>query len=114
MSDPQDTHTSVLNEKLIYESPGGDSWYLCENPATNLPSVKHIANAASGGDVSYLEVRSFLATGRGPEHEALRHLIRHDHFATILIAYDTHTRREAAYHDLEETIQSLEIGRAHV
>ena len=38
MSNPQDTHASVPEELLVYESGNGDSWYLCEDPAVCLPS----------------------------------------------------------------------------
>jgi hypothetical protein len=107
LASSQDTHTSVPEEIQIYKSSNGDTWYLCENPATSLPTVKHVANPQSGGHIAYLEVESFLSTGRGPEHEALRELIKRDHFATVLIAYDIHSRQDDGYAALVETIQSL-------
>jgi hypothetical protein len=106
MSNPQDTHASVPEELLVYESGNGDSWYLCEDPA-GLPTVKHIANLQSGGHVSYSEIESFLLTGNGPEHQALRDLLKQDHRSTVLIAYDIHPGQRSEYHDLAEAIQSL-------
>ena len=106
MSSPQDTHASVPEELLIYESDNGDSWYLCE-AASGLPTVRHIANLQSGGHVSYSEIESFLSNGNGPEHQALRHLLKQDHLSTVLIAYDIHPGQRQDYHDLIEAIQSL-------
>jgi hypothetical protein len=106
MSNPQDTHASVPEELLVYESGNGDSWYLCEDP-TGLPAVKHIANLQSGGHVSYSEIESFLLSGNGPEHQALRRLLKQDHLSTVLIAYDIHPEQRSEYHDLAEAIQSL-------
>jgi hypothetical protein len=93
-------------EILIHESSNGDLWYLGQDPSTGLRAVKHIANAQSGGHVSYLEIRSFLS-GAGPEHQALRRLIETKREATILIAYDIHPPSGRAYDDLVEAIQSL-------
>lgn len=103
----QDPHSPVPNEKLIYESSNGDVWYLCENPVTTLPAVKHVANPQAGGHIDYLEVENFLSIGRGPEHQALRDLIERDQMATILIAYDIHSRQESGYDELVEAIRSL-------
>jgi len=104
MSSQQDD--APAREILIHESDNGDLWYLGEDPATGLRAVKHIANAQSGGHVSYLEIGRFLS-GSGPEHQALRHLIETKREATILIAYDIHPPSGAAYDDLVEAIQSL-------
>jgi hypothetical protein len=107
LSNPQDTHASVPKELLVYESSNGDTWYLCENPPTGLPAVKHTASLQSGGHVSYLEVESFLSNGNGPEHQALRQLLKQDHLSTILIACDIHSKQPSGYDDLSEAIQSL-------
>lgn len=107
LSAKQDTHTSAPNEKFVYQSSNGDTWYLCESPTTQSPAVKHVANPQSGGHISYLDVESFLSGGNGPEHAALRNLIKQDRFATFLIAYDIHPREDTAYLALVEAIQSL-------
>jgi hypothetical protein len=101
----QDTHTSVPQEMLVYESMDSQKWFLCENPATGLTAVKSMANPQCGGLVSYFEVESFLAGGDGPEREAFRKLLRQDHLATILVACDIHTQH--GRDDLAEVIQSL-------
>ena len=106
MSNPE-THASVPEELLVHESTNGDIWYLCENPSTGLPAVKHAANLQSGGNVSYSDVESFLSSGNGPEHQALRQLLKQDHLFTILIAYDVHSQQTSGYSDLAEAIQSL-------
>jgi hypothetical protein len=107
LAESQNTHTSVPEEFLIYESSNGDRWHLCENPTNGLPAVKHAANVQSGGNVSYLEVDSFLAGGNGPEHKALRQLLKQDHLATILIACDIHSKQESIYDELAEAVQLL-------
>jgi hypothetical protein len=107
MSNPQDTHISIPDAKLIYESNNGDTWYLVEDQATGLPVVKHIASPQAGGHISQLGVESFLLSGDGPVHLALRHLLNQDHLSTILIAYDIHPKQTSAYNDLAEAIRSL-------
>lgn len=107
LSNPQDAHTSFPDELLVYESSNGDTWFLCEDPATGLPAVKHVANPQSGGRVCLYEVESFLSGQDGPEHQALRHLLQQNHLSTILIAFDIHHGQDSAYRDLAEVIQSL-------
>jgi hypothetical protein len=107
MSNQQDKNLSDADEKLFFESTNGDSWYLGRDPETGLCSVKHVANPESGGHVSYLEIESFLSGGAAPEHQAFRRLMEDERAATILIAYDIHPTRGAAYDDLVEAIQSL-------
>src|ERR1700733_397781 len=107
LSNAQDTHASVPEELLVYESSNGDTWSLCENPSTGLPAVKHVASLQSGGHVSYLEVESFLSGENGPEHQALRQLLKQDDLSTILIACDIHSKQPSEYNDLAEAIQSL-------
>jgi hypothetical protein len=36
----------------LYRSPNGDTWFLARDPATGLGSVRHQANASSGGQVT--------------------------------------------------------------
>jgi hypothetical protein len=106
MSNKEDTHVSVPEELLVYVSANGDTWYLCEDPS-GLPAVKHVANLRSGGHVTCSEIESFLLGGNGPEHQALRQLLKQDHLLTILIACDIHSKPTSGYDDLAEAIQSL-------
>jgi hypothetical protein len=63
---------------LIYQSSNGDSWSLTRDPATGAAAVMHRPNLQSGGQISYIEIEKFLSEGaNGPEHQALRHLIRY-------------------------------------
>lgn len=71
---------------------------------TGLPAVKHTANVQSGGHVTFFDVESFLSGGSGPEHQALRQLLKQDHLFTILIAYDVHSKQTSGYSDLAEAI----------
>ena len=107
MSNSQETHTSVPKEIRVYESDNGDTWCLCENPATGLPAIKHVGNLQSGAHVSYQEVEAFLSAGAGPEHQALRDVLKQEHVATILIACDVHQTQSSSYDDLVEAIQAL-------
>ena len=60
----------------LYASPNGDRWFLARDPATGRVLVRHVANAASGGQVSDIEIGDFLARGmHNPEHQALLRLI---------------------------------------
>jgi hypothetical protein len=59
--------------ELIYESSNGDSWCLTRDPVTGAQAVMHRPNPQSGGQVSYIEIETFLSEGaNGPEHQALR------------------------------------------
>lgn len=60
----------------VYRSGNGDVWQLVRASPAGPASVRHTANAASGGAVSELSVEEFLAiNGSGPEHGALRILL---------------------------------------
>jgi hypothetical protein len=62
-------------QRELYSSSNGDSWYLCREPSGRI-MVSHEPNVSSGGKSSLIEVGTFLAKGNnGPEHEALRQLI---------------------------------------
>jgi hypothetical protein len=63
------THTREL-----YSSPNGDRWYLCKD-ASDRVFVLHQANVPSGGQISEIELRDFLARGYGPEQQALLQII---------------------------------------
>jgi hypothetical protein len=59
----------------LYRSPNGDTWFLVRDPATGLGTVRHQANASSGGQVTDLEIGAFLNGPPHPEQEALLRLI---------------------------------------
>jgi hypothetical protein len=59
----------------LYRSPNGDTWFLARNPTTGLGSVRHQANASSGGRVSDVEIADFLGGPQSPERDALLRLI---------------------------------------
>ena len=96
------------SEKVIYESSNGDRWSLVRDPATGSLVVIHTPNASSGGNVSTIDIETFLSSDAlGPEHQALRHLLEKTSNATILIAYDLHSANDEAYNDLVAAIHSL-------
>ncbi|HEX3412385.1 MAG TPA: hypothetical protein VHT00_11745 [Stellaceae bacterium] len=49
----------------LYRSPKGDSWFHACDPAGGLGTVRHQANASSGGQVTDVEIATFLS---GPLH----------------------------------------------
>jgi hypothetical protein len=59
----------------LYRSPNGDTWFLARDPATGLGTVRHQANASSGGQVTDLEIGAFLKGPPHPEQEALLRFI---------------------------------------
>jgi hypothetical protein len=59
----------------LYRSPNGDTWFLARNPTTGLGTVRHQANASSGGQVTDLEIGTFLNGPPHPEQKALLHVI---------------------------------------
>jgi hypothetical protein len=59
----------------LYCSPNGDTWFLARDPATGLGTVRHQANASSGGQVTDLEIGAFLSGPPHPEQEALLRVI---------------------------------------
>jgi hypothetical protein len=62
---------------LIYRSQNGDAWHLLRDAPSARILVRHTANSASGGQVTDLTVEEFLSiNGAGPEHQALRSLLR--------------------------------------
>ena len=44
----------------LYRSPNGDTWFLARDPATGLGTVRHQANASSGGQVTDIEIHRIL------------------------------------------------------
>src|SRR5277367_1116709 len=75
----KDTALSSQPEKYgmeqLYRSPNGDTWFLACNPTTGLCSVRHQANASSGGQVTDVEIGDFLSGPPHPEQEALLRVI---------------------------------------
>ena len=60
----------------IYCSANGDRWLLARDPDTGRVFVRHEANVPSGGQVSDLDIGTFLMRGPlNPEHQALLRLI---------------------------------------
>jgi hypothetical protein len=57
----------------LYRSPNGDTWFLARDPTTGSGSIKHHANAWSGGQVTDLEIGDFLS---GPPHREQEALLR--------------------------------------
>ena len=65
-----------MTERVLYQSSNGDAWLLTRNPMSKLPTVKHVPNASSGGQISYSDIGTFLRDGaNGPEHQVLLKLI---------------------------------------
>jgi hypothetical protein len=60
----------------LYGSPNGDRWHLARDPATERVFVRHEANAPSGGQVTDIDIGTFVSRGpHNPEHRALLRLI---------------------------------------
>lgn len=60
----------------LYASSNGDRWYLAHQVGSQQIYVQHVANAASGAQVSRIELRTFLKLdGNPPELQALLRLI---------------------------------------
>jgi hypothetical protein len=67
----------ILSAIPIYTSSNGDTWRLLRDANTAGYTVRHDANEASGGKVTYEDVKDFLAhAGSGPEYSALRELLK--------------------------------------
>ena len=65
-----------MTERVLYQSSNDDAWLLTRDPTSKLPTVKHVPNASSGGQISYTDIGTFLRDGaNGPEHQALLKLI---------------------------------------
>jgi hypothetical protein len=65
-----------IQTRNLYSSPNGDRWLLCRDTDTDRVFVRHEPNAPSGGQVSYLDIGTFLSHGpHNPEHQALLRLI---------------------------------------
>lgn len=58
----------------LYSSSNGDRWHLGKDESGRV-FVLHQANIPSGGQISQIELRDFLARGYGPEQQALLQMI---------------------------------------
>jgi hypothetical protein len=68
------TVTAVAKE--IYSSSNGDRWFLDHDADSGRVYIRHVANAASGGHKTIIEIDAFLSGQRGsPECQALIRLI---------------------------------------
>jgi hypothetical protein len=59
----------------LYHSPNGDTWFLAHHPTTGLAFVRHQGNASSSGQVTDIEIATFLSGPPHPEQEALLRFI---------------------------------------
>jgi hypothetical protein len=65
----------ALETRELYRSSSGDRWCLARDPDSGRVFILHEPNLASGGRTSQIDIATFLATGHGPEHQELLHLI---------------------------------------
>jgi hypothetical protein len=57
---------------LIYSSPNGGAWFLCQEHMSGRAFIKHRADTSSGGHETDIGIAEFLSNGPcNPEHEAL-------------------------------------------
>lgn len=61
--------------RALYSSPNGDRWLLSRETDTGRVFIRHEANLASGGQVSDIEIGTFLSGPLNPEHQTLLRLI---------------------------------------
>jgi hypothetical protein len=65
-----------VKTRELYSSPNGDRWLLSHDSDTERVFIRHEANRPSGGQVSELDIGTFLSRGPlNPEHQALLRLI---------------------------------------
>jgi hypothetical protein len=60
---------SLTQQRKIYQSENGDSWWLCRSEDGVF--VSHHANPASGGTVTKIDLAQFLMGRNAPEKQAL-------------------------------------------
>ncbi|UEM07696.1 hypothetical protein JL101_034520 (plasmid) [Skermanella rosea] len=66
----------TTQRRELYHSSNGDRWLLARDAETGEVFVQHEANPASGGHSTIIGIGAFLnQQGRGPQHQALLHLI---------------------------------------
>ena len=65
-----------VKTRELYSSPNGDRWLLSHDSDTERVFIRHEANRPSGGQVSELDIGTFLSRGPlNPEHQARLRLI---------------------------------------
>jgi len=65
---------STGQQRKIYQSENGDSWWLCRDRETVF--VLHEANLPSGGAITKIALAQFLSSsGNPPEKQALLQII---------------------------------------
>ncbi len=68
--------TIRVETRELSSSPNGDRWLLCRDTETERVFVRHEPNVPSGGQVSDLDIGTFLTRGPlNPEQQALLRLI---------------------------------------
>lgn len=63
----------MKGSRPLYRSSSGDRWFLVREDGHVF--VRHMPNAASGGNPADVELETFLSQGRGPEQQELLRLI---------------------------------------
>lgn len=63
----------MQGSRPLYRSSSGDRWFLVREG--DHVFVRHMPNAASGGNPSNVELKTFLSQGQGPEQQELLRLI---------------------------------------
>ena len=72
---PWSTDKMKSGERVFYTSENGDRWLLMSSEQ-DIVSVRHVPNAASGGEGKTYELGTFLIEERhSPQNQALRALI---------------------------------------
>jgi hypothetical protein len=72
----EDKHPVSAVTKELYASPNGDRWYLARCGDSGRVFVRHVANPASGGKETTIELGEFLSRpGNPPEKQALVRLV---------------------------------------
>jgi hypothetical protein len=72
---PTFTKYEASGDEQLYRSPNGDTWFLARDPATGLTFVRHQANAASGGQVTDIEIATFLSGSPHPQQQVLLRVV---------------------------------------
>jgi hypothetical protein len=69
---PRSCIVTLLSQN-VYKSQNGDTWRLIRDTKSGEASVRHEANASSGGHVTEMSAEEFLSrAGSGPEYAAVR------------------------------------------
>lgn len=63
----------MKGSRPLYRSSSGDRWFLVREDGYVF--VRHMPNAASGGNPADMDLKAFLSQGQGPEQQELLRLI---------------------------------------